>query len=54
MSKIGGSSKIQRLLKESSLLCHSGNLAEAKKIYQDLLKLIPNHQITAKLKDIQG
>lgn len=35
--------KIQRLLKESSLLCHSGKLAEAKKIYQDLLKLIPNH-----------
>jgi len=43
MSKIGGSSKIQRLLKESSLLCHSGNLTEAKKIYQDLLKIIPNH-----------
>jgi tetratricopeptide (TPR) repeat protein len=43
MSKIGGSSKIQRLLKESSFLCHSGNLIEAKKIYQDLLKLIPNH-----------
>jgi tetratricopeptide (TPR) repeat protein len=43
MSKIGGSSKIQRLLKESSLLCHSGNITEAKKIYQDLLELIPNH-----------
>ncbi len=43
MNKIGGSSKIQRLLKDSSLLCRSGNLTEAKKIYQDLLKLIPNH-----------
>ena len=43
MSKIGGSSKIQRLLKESSLLCHAGKLTEAKKIYRDLIKLIPNH-----------
>ena len=43
MSKIGISSKIQRLLKESSQLCHSGNLNEAKEIYQTLLKLIPNH-----------
>ena len=43
MSKIGSSTKIQRLLKESSILCHSGNLTEAKKKYQDLLKLIPNH-----------
>jgi tetratricopeptide (TPR) repeat protein len=43
MSKIGGSSKIQRLLKESSLLCHDGKFTEAKKIYRDLLKLIPNH-----------
>lgn len=43
MSKIGSSTKIQRLLKESSLLCHSGKFNEAKEIYQALLKLIPNH-----------
>ena len=43
MSKIGSSTKIQRLLKESSLLCHSGKFNEAKEIYQVLLKLIPNH-----------
>jgi len=43
MSKIGSSTKIQRLLKESSLLCHSGKFNEAKEIYQLLLKSIPNH-----------
>jgi tetratricopeptide (TPR) repeat protein len=43
MSKIGSSTKIQRLLKESSLLCHSGKFNEAKEIYQALLELIPNH-----------
>jgi tetratricopeptide (TPR) repeat protein len=43
MSKIGSSSKIQRLLKESSLLCHSGKFNEAKETYQALLKTIPNH-----------
>ncbi len=43
MSKITGSLKIQRLLKESSQLCHSGRLSEAKEIYQVLLKSIPNH-----------
>jgi tetratricopeptide (TPR) repeat protein len=43
MSKIGSSTKIQRLLKESSLLCYSGKFNEAKEIYQALLKLIPNH-----------
>ena len=43
MSKITSSLKIQRLLKESSQLCHSGRLSEAKEIYQVLLKSIPNH-----------
>jgi tetratricopeptide (TPR) repeat protein len=43
MSKIGISSKIQRLLKESRLYCQSGRLEEAKLIYQDLLKSIPFH-----------
>ena len=43
MSKIGSSIKIQRLLKESSLLCHSGKFNKAKEIYQALLELIPNH-----------
>ena len=43
MSKITSSLKIQRLLKESSQLCHSGKLSEAKEIYQLLLKSIPNH-----------
>jgi tetratricopeptide (TPR) repeat protein len=43
MSKITSSLKIQRLLKESSQLCHSGKLNEAKEIYQALLKSIPNH-----------
>jgi tetratricopeptide (TPR) repeat protein len=43
MSKIVSSSKIQRLLKESSLFCDSGKLNEAKEIYQLLLKSIPNH-----------
>lgn len=43
MSKIGSSTKIQRLLKESSLLCHTGKFNEAKEIYQALLELIPNH-----------
>jgi tetratricopeptide (TPR) repeat protein len=43
MSKIGISSKIQRLLKESRLYCQSGRLEEAKLIYQDLLKSIPSH-----------
>jgi tetratricopeptide (TPR) repeat protein len=43
MSKIGSSTKIQRLLKESSSLCHSGKFNEAKEIYQALLELIPNH-----------
>ena len=43
MSKIGSSTKIQRLLKEASLLCHSGKFNEAKEIYQALLELIPNH-----------
>ena len=43
MSKITSSLKIQRLLKDSSQLCHSGKLNEAKKIYQLLLKSIPNH-----------
>ena len=43
MSKIGSSTKIQRLLKESSKLCHSGKFNEAKEIYQALLELIPNH-----------
>ena len=43
MSKIGSSTKIQRLLKESSLLSHSGKFNEAKPIYQALIKLIPNH-----------
>jgi tetratricopeptide (TPR) repeat protein len=43
MSKIGSSTKIQRLLKESSVLCHSGKFNEAKEIYQALLELIPNH-----------
>jgi tetratricopeptide (TPR) repeat protein len=43
MSKIVSSSKIQRLLKESSLFCHSGKINEAKEIYQLLLKSIPNH-----------
>mgnify|MGYP000191271039 CR=1 FL=1 len=43
MSKIGSSTKIQRLLKESSLLCHSGKFNQAKEIYQALLELIPNH-----------
>ena len=43
MSKIGSSTKIQRLLKESSLLCHSGKFNDAKEIYQALLELIPNH-----------
>lgn len=43
MSKIGISSKIQRLLKESRLYCQSGRQEEAKLIYQDLLKSIPFH-----------
>lgn len=43
MSKIGSSTKIQRLLKEASLLCHSGKFNDAKEIYQALLELIPNH-----------
>ena len=43
MSKIGISSKIQRLLKESRLYCQSGRLEKAKLIYQDLLKSIPFH-----------
>ena len=43
MGKITSSLKIRRLLKESSQLCHSGKLNEAKEIYQALLKSIPNH-----------
>ena len=43
MSKIGGSSKIQRLLKETSILCRHGKIAEAKKNYLTLLDSIPNH-----------
>jgi tetratricopeptide (TPR) repeat protein len=43
MSKIISSSKIQRLLKESSLYCNVGKLTEARNIYQDLLKIVPSH-----------
>ena len=43
MSKIRSSSKIQRLLKESSLLCHWKKLNKSKEIYQALVKLISNH-----------
>jgi len=43
MSKIGGSLKIQRLLKESSLLCHWKKFNKPKEIYQALVKLISNH-----------
>jgi len=43
MSKIGSSTKIQRLLKQSSQYCQSGRLEEAKLIYQDLLKSVPSH-----------
>jgi len=43
MSKIRSSSKIQRLLKESSLLCYSEKLNKPKEICQALVKLIPSH-----------
>lgn len=43
MNKKISSSKIQRLLKESSLYCSVGKLNEAKLIYQDLLKVVPSH-----------
>ncbi len=43
MKKIISPSKIQKLLKESHLYCHTGKLNEAKLIYQDLLKVVPSH-----------
>jgi hypothetical protein len=43
MSKIRSSSKIQRLLKDSSLLCLWKKLNKLKVIYQALVKLISNH-----------
>lgn len=43
MKKIISSSKIQRLLKESSLCCSVGRFTEARHIYQDLLKIVPSH-----------
>ncbi len=43
MNKISSSSKIQRLIKESRIYCQKNQFFEAKKIYQDLIKIIPTH-----------
>ena len=43
MNKKLSSLKIQKLLKQSSIYCQTGNFLEAKKIYLDLLKTIPLH-----------
>ncbi len=43
MNKKISPSKIQRLIKESSLFCNTGRLNEAKLIYEDLLKVVPSH-----------
>ena len=43
MSKISNSHKIQRILKESQLLCQNGKIIEAKPLLQELLKSIPSH-----------
>ncbi len=43
MKKFISPLKIQRLLREASINCQQGLLFEAKKIYQDLLNVIPHH-----------
>ncbi len=43
MNKISNSIKIQRILKESQLLCQNGKIDEAKPLLQGLLKSIPSH-----------
>jgi len=43
MKKELSSLKIQQLLKQALNYCQSGNLNEAKNIYQTLLKVVPSH-----------
>lgn len=43
MSKISNAHKIQKILKESQLLCQNGKIIEAKPLLQELLKSIPSH-----------
>jgi tetratricopeptide (TPR) repeat protein len=43
MNKKMSSLKIQKLLKQSSIYCQTGNFEAAKEIYLELLKTIPNH-----------
>ncbi len=43
MKKFISPLKTQKLLREASNLCQQGLLSEAKKIYQDLVSVIPHH-----------
>jgi len=54
MNKISSSSKIQRLIKESRIYCQKNQFFEAKKIYQELIKIIPTHpEVLANLGTIE-
>lgn len=43
MDKLSNSLKIKRLLEKSLTHCHQGQFLEAKIIYEELLRLVPNH-----------
>jgi tetratricopeptide (TPR) repeat protein len=43
VDKLSNSHKIKRLLEKSLTHCHQGQFLEAKKIYEELLRLVPNH-----------
>ena len=45
MNKISNSFKIQKILKESQLLCQNGKIDEAKPLLQGLLKSMPSHPV---------
>jgi Tfp pilus assembly protein PilF len=43
MNKLSNSLKIKRLLEKSLLYCNQGQFSEAKIIYEELLRVVPNH-----------
>ena len=54
MNKKMSSFKLQKLLKQSSIYCTTGNFLEAKKIYLDIIEVIPTHpQVLSNLGTIE-
>ena len=54
MNKLSNSLKIKRLLEKSLAHCQQGQFLEAKLIYEELLRLVPNHpQVLSNLGTIE-